>query len=51
MPDRNGPKPVVYPMVANALPWWGLARHRPADVMVAAWVSPWGDYRPADVGR
>ena len=43
------PQHVVYPMVANALPWWGLARDRPADVRLAARVSAWGDAHPADV--
>lgn len=51
MHDHNGPKHVVYPMVANALAWWGLARNRPADVRLAARVSAWGDAHPADVGR
>lgn len=50
MQDHNGPKLVVYPMVADALAWWGLARHIPADVSVAARVSAWGDAHPADVG-
>jgi hypothetical protein len=50
MRDHNGPKHVVYPMVANALAWWGLARDRPADVRLAARVSAWGDAHPADVG-
>ena len=50
MQDHNGPKPVVYPMVANALAWWGLARQIPADVGVAARVSAWGNAPPADVG-
>jgi hypothetical protein len=49
MRDQNGPKLVVYPMVANALAWWGLAHNR-VDVRVAARVSAWGDAHPADVG-
>jgi hypothetical protein len=50
MLDHNGPKRVVYPMVANALAWWGLAHKVPADVSVAARVSAWGDAHPSDVG-
>lgn len=50
MQDHNGPKLVVYPMVANALAWWGLARQIPADTSVAARVSAWGNAHPADVG-
>ena len=50
MRDHNGPKLVVYPMVANALAWWGLARQILTDVRVAARVSAWGDSHPADVG-
>ncbi len=50
MYDHNGPKRVVYPMVATALAWWGLARHDPADVRVAARVSAWGNAHPDDVG-
>jgi hypothetical protein len=50
MYDHNGPKRVVYPMVATALGWWGLARHHPADVTVAARVSAWARSHPADVG-
>ncbi len=50
MYDHNGAKLVVYPMVTDALAWWGLARHVPADVRVAARVSAWGDAHPAEVG-
>ncbi len=50
MVDHNGPKRVVYPMVAEALAWWGLARQIAPDVRVAARVSVWGDAHPADVG-
>jgi hypothetical protein len=50
MYDHNGPKRVVYPMVANALAWWGLARKVPTDVSVAARVSAWGEAHPSDVG-
>ncbi len=51
MRDRNGPKHVVYLMVANALAWWGLGRDRPADVTLAARVSAWAHAHPADVGN
>ncbi|HWD64967.1 MAG TPA: hypothetical protein VG405_07310 [Solirubrobacteraceae bacterium] len=50
MHDHNGVKRVVYPMVATALAWWGLARHRPDDVRVARRVSKWGEVHPAAVG-
>jgi hypothetical protein len=50
MYDHNGPKRVVYPMVATALAWWGLARHRPDEVRVAARVSAWGEAHPGAVG-
>ena len=50
MVDHNGPKKVVYPMVADALAWWGLARQVPADVRVAARVSAWGSSHPGEVG-
>jgi hypothetical protein len=50
MYDHNGPKLVVYPMVANTLAWWGLARRIPTDVRIAARVSDWGNSHPADVG-
>ena len=50
MVDHNGPKKVVYPMVADALAWWGLARQVPADVRVAARVSAWGGSHPGEVG-
>ena len=50
MVDHNGPKKVVYPMVANALAWWGLARQVAADVRVAARVSAWGSSHPGEVG-
>jgi hypothetical protein len=50
MYDHNGPKLVVYPMVANALAWWGLAHRIAADVTLGARVSAWGAAHPADVG-
>lgn len=50
MYDHNGPKLVVYPMVASALAWWGLHSHIPADVRIGARVSTWGHTHPADVG-
>jgi hypothetical protein len=50
MYDHNGRKLVVYPMVANALAWWGLARQVPADIRVAVRVSAWGNSHPAEVG-
>ena len=50
MRDHNGPKLVVYPMVADALAWWGLACHNLTDLKLAERVSAWGDTHPADVG-
>jgi hypothetical protein len=50
MVDHNGPKRVVYPMVAGALGWWGLAAGVPSDVRLAARVSRWGAAHPAEVG-
>jgi hypothetical protein len=50
MYDHNGPKLVVYPMVANALAWWGLAHRIAADVTLGARVSAWAAAHPSDVG-
>ncbi len=50
MVDHNGPKRVVYPMVAQAFGWWGLAAGVPSDVRLAASVARWGAAHPADVG-
>jgi hypothetical protein len=50
MRDHNGPKRVVYPMVAAALDWWGLAAAVPSEVRLAAKVARWGRAHPADVG-
>jgi hypothetical protein len=48
--DHNGPKRVVYPMVALALAWWGLAERVLADLRLAAKVARWGAAHPAEVG-
>ena len=50
MVDHNGIKRVVYPMVAQALLWWGLARGRRSDAALAARVARWGDAHPSQVG-
>jgi hypothetical protein len=50
MLDHNGPKRVVYPMVALALGWWGLAERVPADLGLAAKVARWGTAHPDEVG-
>jgi hypothetical protein len=50
MLDHNGPKRVVYPMVASALAWWGLASHRAAELKLAARVSAWGYAHPGADG-
>ncbi len=50
MTDHNGLKRVVYPMVARALAWWGLAAKMPSDVRLAARISAWGAGHPAEVG-
>lgn len=50
MVDHNGPKRVVYPMVARALGWWGLAANVPSDVRLAARVARWGAAHPAEAG-
>jgi hypothetical protein len=48
--DHNGPNRVVYPMVALALAWWGLAEWVPDDLRLAAKVARWGAAHPAEVG-
>lgn len=48
--DQNGPKRVVYPMVARALLWWGLATGTGTDITLAARVAAWGDHHPGQVG-
>ena len=48
--DHNGPKRVVYPMVARALIWWGLFKHRASDVRLGSRVADWGKRHPAQVG-
>ena len=50
MLDHNGPKRVVYPMVALALGWWGLVERVPPDLRLAAKVARWGAAHPAEVG-
>jgi hypothetical protein len=48
--DHNGPKRVVYPMVAQALLGWGLRTGRPHLIALAARVATWGRTHPASVG-
>jgi hypothetical protein len=50
MRDHNGPKRVVYHMVARALAWWGLAEQVPSEVKLAARVAASGMAHPAEVG-
>jgi hypothetical protein len=50
MRDHNGPKLVVYPMVAEALAWWGLAVGVRSDVRLAVTVSRWGTAHPGENG-
>jgi hypothetical protein len=50
MADHNGRKKVVYPMVATAFAWWGLARHVRSYVTLGSRVSAFGEAHPAEVG-
>jgi hypothetical protein len=50
MVDHNGPKLVVYPMVAQALLWWGLTTRQPSWTALAARVAAWGRAHPSEVG-
>lgn len=50
MTDHNGPKHVVYPMVARALAWWALDGGTPPGLTVAARVMAWAREHPAAVG-
>jgi hypothetical protein len=50
MVDHNGPKRVVYPMVAQALLFWGMHTGRAQLVRLAARVSAWARAHPAEVG-
>ncbi|HEY5318637.1 MAG TPA: hypothetical protein VIJ20_11680, partial [Solirubrobacteraceae bacterium] len=50
MRDHNGIKRVVYPMVAQALLWWGLAAGIRPDAELAARVARWAERHPGQVG-